>query len=182
MKRLTLLRHAKSGEDGHGLRDVDRPLNAKGRRAARTMGRLLRERSVTFDRVLASPARRVAETIEELAIGRAAAIQPVWEKRVYLASAGELLEIIRATPDDVTSLLLVGHNPGLEELVLRLVPGRTQDPARDQVEEKYPTASLAAIELPVSRWDEVTEGQGKLADFVRPRDVDPALGPDALAG
>ena len=179
MKRLTLLRHAKSGDDGSVARDFDRRLNAKGRRAARAIGRHLRERAVTFDRVVASPAVRVVETIEELATGRAAAIDPQWEKDIYLATARELLEIVRRTPDEVGSLLLVGHNPGLEELVLCLVPDRDEDATRDKVEEKYPTASLAEIELAIDRWGDAAAGAGTLAGFVRPRDLDPALGPDA---
>ena len=182
MKRLTLLRHAKSGEDGGALRDLDRPLNAKGRRAARAMGRHLREQGVSFDRVIASPARRVAETIEELAIGRAAAIRPEWDKGIYLAPARELLELLHAIPDEVDNLLLVGHNPGLEELVLCLVPDQADDGTRDRVGEKYPTASLATIELAIAHWSETTAGVGRLASFVRPRDLDPALGPDVVAG
>ena len=178
MKRLTLLRHAKSGDDGSVTRDFDRRLNAKGRRAARAMGRYLREKAISFDRVVASPAVRVTETIEELATGRAAAIDPQWEKGIYLASARDLLEIVRHTPDDIESLLLVGHNPGLEELVLCLVPDRDEDRARDKVEEKYPTASLAEIQLAVRCWGDVATGAGSLTSFVRPRDLDAALGPD----
>ena len=178
MKRLTLLRHAKSGDDGSVARDFDRRLNAKGRRAARAMGRHLRERDVRFDRVVASPAVRVAETLEELATGRAAAIDPQWDKAIYLATAHELLEIVRAMPDEIGSLLLVGHNPGLEELVLCLVPDRDDHGARDKVEEKYPTASLAEIELPIEHWRDAAAGVAALVGFVRPRDLDPALGPD----
>jgi phosphohistidine phosphatase len=178
MKRLTLLRHAKSGDDGTVARDFDRPLNAKGRRAARAIGRHLRDQRVVFDRVVASPALRVAETIEEVATGRAAVIDPAWDQRIYMATARELLEIVRATPESVGSLLLVGHNPGLEELVLSLVPDRDEDDARDKVEQKYPTAGLAEITLPIAQWADTRAGAGQLVAFTRPRDLDPALGPD----
>ena len=178
MKRLTLLRHAKSGDDGLVARDFDRRLNAKGRRAARAIGRYLRDEGLRFDAVVASPAVRVTETIAEVATGYGTAIAPAWERRIYLASAAELLEVVHDTPAEAGSLLLVGHNPGIEQLVLLLVPGGG-DTARGHVEEKYPTASLAGISLDVAGWNEVAAGGGRLERFVRPRDLDPDLGPDA---
>jgi phosphohistidine phosphatase len=74
--------------------------------------------------------------------------------------------------------MLVGHNPGLEDLILMLVPDDPEDMVRDQVEEKFPTASVAEISLPVDRWQDVKANQGELARFVRPRDLDPSLGPE----
>ena len=179
MKRLTLLRHAKSGDDGLVARDFDRRLNGKGRRAARAIGRHMRETGLRFDAVLASPATRVAETLEEVGEGYGAALDPRWERCIYLATPDDLLELIQGASDTAESLLLVGHNPGLEQLVLMLVPGRMDDAARGQVEEKYPTASLAEIAFDVGRWADVAAGAGRLVRFVRPRDLDPALGPDA---
>jgi len=178
MKRLLLLRHAKSGQDGWAERDFDRRLNAKGRRAARTIGRYLREQAIGFDAVLASPAVRVTETLDEVASGYGAPLSPQWERRVYLASAGDLLDLVRETPSEADTLLIVGHNPGLEQLTLLLVPERARGEARDQVEEKYPTASLAEITLDTPEWAGVQQGHGRLVRFIRPRDLDPALGPD----
>jgi phosphohistidine phosphatase len=177
MKRLTLLRHAKSGEDITATRDFDRTLNAKGRRAARAMGRHMRAAALRFDAVLASPAIRVAETLEEVAAGYGAALSPTWERRIYLASSDELLDVIHAAPDQAESLLLVGHNPGLEQLVLMLVPGNAPG-ARDEVAAKYPTGSLAELGFDVARWGEIAPGSGALLRFVRPRDLDPELGPE----
>lgn len=179
MKRLTLLRHAKSGDDGLVARDFDRRLNAKGRRAARAIGRHLRESGARFDTVIASPAVRVAETIEEVAAGYGPGPAPDWRRGVYLASAEELLELVKDAPEASESLLLVGHNPGLEELVLLLVPAAAPGARREAVEEKYPTASVAQIDLDVAHWDEARGGVGRLVSFVRPRDLDPALGPEA---
>jgi phosphohistidine phosphatase len=178
MKRLTLLRHAKSGEDLAARRDFDRQLNGKGRRAARAIGRHMRDSALAFDRVIASPATRVVETVAEVGAGYGAGLQPDWERRAYLASAAELLDLVHEAPDSASSLLLVGHNPGLEQLVLLLVPDQAGDDARDRVEEKYPTASLAEIALEVAHWADVMPGGGRLTRFVRPRDLDPALGPD----
>jgi phosphohistidine phosphatase len=179
MKRLTLLRHAKSGDDGTVARDYDRPLNAKGRRAARAIGRHMRDAALRFDAVLASPAARVAETLQEVEAGYGGGLATQWERRIYLATPQELLEVVHHVPDSADSLLLVGHNPGLEQLVLMLVPARVAG-VRGEVEVKYPTASLAEMTFPVDHWTDVDEGRGDLVRFVRPRDLDPALGPDYI--
>src|SRR3546814_8779598 len=93
-----------------------------------------------FDQVTASPAARVKETLESVETGYGAPLDPHFDRRIYLASAETLLDVIHDTPDNADTLLLVGHNPGLEELVLLLVPDREEDGERDKVEEKYPTA------------------------------------------
>lgn len=179
MKRLTLLRHAKSGDDGTVARDFDRPLNAKGKRAARAIGRHMRDEALRFDVVLASPATRVAETLQEVESGYGAALSPQWEKRIYLATSDELLDVVHAAPASADSLLLVGHNPGLEQLALQLVSSTTDGPRRE-IEAKYPTASLAEMTFAVGRWQDVTNDGGQLVRFVRPRDLDPELGPDYM--
>lgn len=176
MKSLTLLRHAKSGWDDPVSRDFDRPLNPRGRRAARAVGREMKAQRLVFDLALASPARRVIETLEEVATAYGP-IQPEFDQRLYLASTATLLEIVRATPGEVGRLLLVGHNPGLEELALCL-SGRDDAGLRGEVEVKYPTGTVAEIELPVERWTEVKAGLGRIGRFIRPRDLDPELGPD----
>lgn len=179
MKRLTLLRHAKSGWDDPVSRDFDRPLNERGKRASETIGRWLRDQALSFDYIAASPAVRCVETIEHVAIGYGETMAPVWDKRAYLASSSALLEIVHEAPRESERMLLVGHNPGLEDLILLLVPDQAGDDARDAVEEKYPTASLVEIDFGVERWADIKSGTGKLVYFKRPRDLDPALGPEA---
>ncbi len=179
MKTLTLLRHAKSGWDDLALRDFDRPLNAKGKRAAMTVGRHWRQLGLSFDRVIASPAVRVVETLEQIGQGYGDDLAPAWDRRVYLASAMALLDIVRQQPDAADSIVLAGHNPGLEDLILLLVPDADGAALRDAVEEKFPTASTARLEFDVDRWAEAAANGARLALFVRPRDLDPALGPDA---
>ena len=176
MKTLTLLRHAKSGWDDPATRDFDRPLNAKGRRAATLMGRHLRDEGLVFDRVVASPAIRVMETLDAVEQGLGRRLAPEWDRRLYLASADELIGVVRELPDSVARVLLVAHNPGLEDMVLMLVPDRADD-LRDAVEEKYPTASLAEMTL-ADGWRGATSGSATLTRFVRPRDLDATLGPD----
>ncbi len=87
------------------------------------------------------------------------------------------MEIVRETPEDVGDLMIVGHNPGLEELALLLVPD-TGEEARDRMEMKFPTAALVTIGLDVGDWRAVRKGEGTLLRFVRPRDLDATLGPD----
>ena len=180
MKRLTLLRHAKSGWDDPVSRDFDRPLNARGKKASETIGRWLKSQGLSFDHIAASPAVRVVETIDHVAIGYGETMAPVWDKRAYLASASSLLDIIHEAPADSARMLLVGHNPGLEDLILSLVPDQVGDEARDAVEEKYPTASLVEIDFDVAEWADIKPGAGQLVYFKRPRDLDPALGPEAV--
>ncbi|MFD1787812.1 SixA phosphatase family protein [Sphingomonas floccifaciens] len=179
MKTLTLLRHAKSGWDDPTLRDFDRPLNAKGQRAAQVVGRHWKTLGLTFDRIVASPAVRVVETLEHIGRGYGQTLEPEWDKRLYLASVASLVDVIQEQSDSVDRLLLVGHNPGLEELVLTLVPLAGDNPARADVEEKFPTASLAEMAFDIDRWSDAGADRATLARFIRPRDLDPALGPGA---
>ena len=176
MKTLTLLRHAKSGWDDPVTRDFDRPLNRRGRRAARTVGAKMRKLGLAFDRVLASPARRVVETLEEVA-ETFGPIEPEYEQRLYLATTETLIELLRATDESVERLLLVGHNPGMECLALAL-SGGSENALRGEIELKYPTGTLAEIALDVEGWWQVDGGCGKITRFIRPRDLDPELGPD----
>lgn len=176
MKTLTLLRHAKSDWDDAVQRDFDRPLNNRGRRAARTVGREMKRLGLQFDLCIASPAVRVRETLAEVeaAFGP---LQPSFDERIYLANPDALLELVRAAPEVANSLLLVGHNPGLEMLALSLTaPGVS--PLRGEVEIKYPTGTLAELSLPIDRWSALTPGRAQLIRFLRPRDLDPDLGPD----
>jgi phosphohistidine phosphatase len=177
MKTLTLLRHAKSGWDDPITRDFDRPLNPRGRRAARTIGREMRAQGLRFDRVVASPAVRVVETLADIADGYGSSLGQAYDQRVYLASPAILLDVVHQTEDDADSLLIVGHNPGLEALALLLARGGKEG-LRDELAVKYPTASLAEIGLCVDHWKDVAEGMGTLDRFIRPRDLDPELGPD----
>jgi phosphohistidine phosphatase len=179
MKTLTLLRHAKSGWDDPVKRDFDRPLNPRGRRAARTIGREMRSLGLSFDRVIASPATRVVQTIEEVEQSFGP-ILPAYDERIYLASLSTLVQLVHETADSAERLLLVGHNPGMEELTLFLAG--CDGPLRAEVEIKYPTGTLAEIRLPVAHWRDVAEEQGTIMRFIRPRDLDPELGPDGTHG
>lgn len=175
MKTLTLLRHAKSGWDDPVARDFDRPLNPKGQRAAAMVGRHMKALGLTFDHVVASPAARVVETLDHVEQGYGGDLAPAWDKRIYLASTATLIDVVHDLPAGAEHVLLIGHNPGLEELVLLLVPDGA---LRDEVAIKFPTATLAEMTFDVEGWREVEAGNATLTRFVRPRDLDPSLGPD----
>ncbi len=178
MKKLTLLRHAKSGWDDPVARDFDRPLNPRGKRGARRMGRYMRDEALTYDHVLASPAVRVVDTLDELWDGYGRSLSAVLDKRIYLASCVTLLDVVQEAPDSAQHILLSGHNPGMEDMILMLIPDTADDPLRDSIEEKYPTAALAEMEFDIDAWADLKPRSGRITRFVRPRDLDPTLGPD----
>ena len=145
------------------------------------MGRHIRDFGVRFDRVLASPAVRVAETVElaSKAFGRSFPIE--WDRRIYLASSATLLDVLHGLDGDPQAVLMVGHNPGLEDLIFDLVPDDGSSALRDEVEAKFPTAAFAVLELPAERWGDVAEGSASFAHLTRPRDLDPSLGPELVS-
>src|SRR5690348_13968797 len=129
------------------------------------------KRGMRFDLILASPAARVRETIDgvrqEHDLG-----EPIrFEPRIYMARVSELLELIAAIPDDVSSALLVGHNTSAERLVAKIA--KDDEPGlRRRVEEKFPTAALAVIELPIERWSEIQPDTGQLIELIYPADLE----------
>lgn len=179
MKRLTLLRHAKSDWDDPVARDFDRPLNRRGEKAALLMGQFARTRAMAFDMLVASPAVRVVQTLETFFAGYGQVLDAHWDRRIYLASSPILFDVVRDLPDNADSVLLTGHNPGMEELILDLVADNGASPLREDVEVKFPTASIAVLDLAIDSWGQASENIATLASFTRPRDLDPALGPNA---
>ncbi len=178
MKRLTLLRHAKSDWDDPVARDFDRPLNRRGEKAALLIGQFARSRKLGFDYLVASPAVRVRETLDTFYEGYGEILEAQWDRRIYLAAAPTLFDVIRDLPESADHALMAGHNPGLEELILDLVPDDAANPLREDVEIKFPTASLAVMDLKIERWTDAGAGTAVLLSFTRPRDLDPALGPE----
>jgi phosphohistidine phosphatase len=177
MKLLGLFRHAKSGWQDPRARDFDRPLNDRGRRGAALMGRHIRDHGVHWERAIASPAVRVGETIELAAEAAGRSLAVNWDRRIYLASSATLMDLLREQPGDPASILMAGHNPGLEDLIFDLVPDNGSSPLRDVVEEKFPTAAYAVLELDIDHWSQIAGNCARLVHLIRPRDLDPALGP-----
>ena len=179
MKTLGLLRHAKSDWDDAAQRDFDRGLNARGRKGARLIGRHIREHGIAWDKLIASPAVRVKLTLEAALPEMA----PIWDQRLYLASFDTIVETIEAHAgsgaDEADAILISGHNPGLQDVLLELVaPGKENALFKEAV-VKFPTASYAVLECDVDHWSELKRYCAEVVHFARPRDLDPELGPEA---
>ncbi|KEO88383.1 phosphohistidine phosphatase [Erythrobacter sp. JL475] len=178
MKILGLFRHAKSEWDDTAKRDFDRGLNERGRRGAVTMGDHIRAHGIEWDRLIASPAVRVTETLQ-LGIPE---IPAFLDEKLYLASSDTIMEVAVAHAgegaDEAEAILMSGHNPGLQETILELVsPAHENDLFREAC-VKFPTASYAVLECNVDRWADLRPRCAKLVHFARPRDIDPELGPE----
>lgn len=169
MKRLWILRHAKSSwSDGH-LDDHDRPLATRGERAADAVGEALAERKAQPQRILASTALRVRSTVERVQAQLPEELPVSFEASLYLASAQNWIDRLRSL-NDARDVLVVGHNPGLEELVDALAP-RGETEALRRLRKGMPTAALAEIELPFEDWDEIAPAVGRLVWSLRPKDL-----------
>ena len=171
MTILTVLRHAKSSLGEAGMDDFDRPLNDRGRMAARRLGHELKNRHIRFDRVIASPAARVRETLKEIAHGYANDFDVRFDERIYAASVETLLKLVRMFPEDVDAPLLVGHNPGLQELLVTLARDDGGG-LRRRVSAKFPTSALAIVALSATGWDEVSTDSGEIRELIIPGELD----------
>jgi phosphohistidine phosphatase len=173
MLRLLLLRHAKAAQDS-GEGDYARALTSRGRDDAVKMGRVLDTSAYIPDLVLCSSARRTAETFELLAPELARTPRGEFLNGLYLASPKKIFETIRGGAESTKSLMVIGHNPGMEELAARLSrkPQSKVEAERGKVlREKFPTCALAVLDFDCETWSELEPASGALADFLRPRDL-----------
>ncbi|MGW3144412.1 MULTISPECIES: SixA phosphatase family protein [Streptomyces] len=167
LRRLVVLRHAKSAWP-EGVPDHQRPLAPRGRRDAPAAGRALVESDCLPDLALCSTAVRARQTWE-LASGQWGTPPPVrHDRRLYAADAEDLLDVVREVPPEVETLLLVGHNPGLEDLVLDLA-GDALDDALDQVRTKFPTSAIAVLAWHGTGWEALGPGTALLTSVIVPR-------------
>jgi len=169
-KDLLLLRHAKSSWDDPALDDFNRPLAKRGRRAALRMAEWLAERQIRPGLVLCSPATRTRETLSLIQPALGTDITVRYEGRLYLAEAEDLLHRLREVDTDVGCVLLIGHNPGLQELAITLASDEKK-PERVRLAEKFPTAALAWFRLNTSRWSALRPENGELVAFITPADL-----------
>lgn len=168
MHRLLLLRHAKSSWADPGVRDHDRPLNGRGRRAAPLVGAHLRHADLVPDRVLCSSARRTCETLALLDLPAGTTVDVTHD--LYLADPATVLELVRRVDDGDATLLVVGHNPTTHEVALDLAGGGDPD-ALGRLGAAYPTGALAVLGVP-GRWSDLAPGSATLDAFVVPRDLE----------
>jgi phosphohistidine phosphatase len=160
MKTLFLLRHAKSSWKEPDIADFDRPLNERGRRAAPFMGRLLKVRGFAPDLIISSPAKRARKTAKVFKEAGEYEAEIVFDDRIYEASPNALLYVAGEIDDSLRSVMLVGHNPGMEG-ILRVLTGLT---------EPMPTAAVAVIDLDIDTWKQIASDRGTLRAIFRPRD------------
>jgi phosphohistidine phosphatase len=162
VKNLMLLRHAKSSWKEGDLPDHDRPLNKRGIKTAPLMGHLIRDHEIVPELIVSSTAVRARTTAQAAAAASGYSGEITLTDELYLATAGEILRFARERTDETLgSILLVGHNPGIEDLV-NMLAGRR---------EPFPTAALAVFELDIERWGELELGiPSKLRNLWRPRE------------
>jgi phosphohistidine phosphatase len=167
---LLLLRHAKSSWDDPGLRDHDRPLSERGERSAAAMGAYLRQQGTAPDLVLCSSARRTVDTLTGVRPGLPKGVAVDIDRAVYEVDAAALLDRLRQVPDSVGTLLVIGHNPGLEDLATKL-SGPDSDPgARKALGRKFPTGGFASLVFD-GDWHGLDWNQARLTGFVAPKDL-----------
>ena len=167
MRRLYLLRHAKSSWDDPGLDDHDRPLAPRGRRAVKLLADYVESHDIHPAQVLCSTARRALETLDGVAIKG----EPIIERDLYAASPTTLLDRLGQIDPDTPSVMVVGHNPTLQVLVLRLAGANGgAEEELELVRRKFPTGALATLEFQCE-WSELSAGGAKLVGVVRPKDL-----------
>lgn len=166
MKVIYLLRHAKSSWNDATLADFDRPLAARGIRAAVMMGNHLAHAGIHPALVLCSPARRTCQTAELAGLAN-----PVPESELYEANGMRLLARLKELPDGLPSVMMIGHNPGLRSLALLLAQARPGQRNWDRLAGKMPSGALAILAAGVDRWEDLAVGRCSLEGFVRPKDL-----------
>jgi phosphohistidine phosphatase len=181
MIRLMLLRHAKSSWDDSGIADHDRPLNLRGRAAASLIGRHMADHALVPDRIVCSTARRTRETFAGLLPHFTTDFDAMVLRAVYETETG-YLPLALAYGGDARSLLVIGHNPAIQATALDLI-GSGNPALTAEIAEKFPTAGLAVIDIPVASWRDIRPGAGRVVAFFRPRelevvDADPAAQTD----
>jgi phosphohistidine phosphatase len=168
MPTLYLLRHAKSSWSDPTLPDQERPLSRRGRRDAKRVAKHIARLGIEPELVLCSSAARTRETLELVRPALSTTSTVRLEAELYGAPADKLLERLRAVPEAVTSVMLIGHNPGLQDLALALASAGAE---RERVKEKLPTAALATLILPKTTWSRLSESDAVLAAYVVPKQL-----------
>ena len=172
MRRLLLLRHAKAEPGAAEQEDHDRTLTERGVADAAAMARYLRKQGYIPSRILCSTSLRTVQTVEPVLKLAPAPVD--YLAAIYLAPPGRLMALAQDAADADTVLMLVGHNPGLEQCAVLLArePVKPREQHRlDVLEEKFPTAALAVLDFDIARWKQLAPGTGRLVDFARPKDI-----------
>ena len=170
MKRLLVMRHAKSSWAAPGLEDRERPLNARGREAARRLGLCFREQGIKIDYAFYSSAVRTRETFELLHQAYARQVPAVALPELYLSTGAGMLEIVKTAPVEAATLLVLAHFPGVQELSLALAAA-SDEQISDRIARKFPTGAVADIELAIENWSDAVTACGRLRGYILPRQL-----------
>lgn len=171
MKDLLLLRHAKSSWEAPGRSDIDRALNKRGRKAAVRLAAWFKAQKLRPALILCSPAKRTRETLELLQAAWSKPPEIHYQERLYLAEADDLLVWLHELSDAIPSVLVIGHNPGLQELALRLLPDSAAE-ASARIAGKFPTGALLRLSTRAKSWSGFGPGTAKLVEYVIPAELE----------
>ncbi|MEM7170161.1 MAG: histidine phosphatase family protein [Pseudomonadota bacterium] len=171
MRKLLFLRHAKSSWKEPILDDFDRPLAPRGRKAAPKMASYMRKKLLAPELVLCSRARRAVETWELASKKLRFDGQIYFSQSLYHAEPNEIIAAIRQVPDNIACVLMIGHNPGMEDAAMALSGPGSRPSAKEKLETKFPTAALAEIEFELPGWPDIGWGLGRLVRLTYPRDL-----------
>lgn len=172
MKKLLLMRHGKSDWNKPGQEDIERPLAPRGQKAAGRIAAWIEEHGLRPDAALVSTARRTQETWQLAKDAFGNGVSSEIQEALYLASPGELLEQLAGIADSHATVLVIGHNPGLESLSHLLAGPGTDSAALAELRRGFPTAALAVFELARDSWSSLSSDGARMTDFVRPRDLE----------
>ncbi len=170
MKKLLLLRHAKSDWDDFTLEDHERPLNERGQHNAQQMGAYMADNTIHPDIIYCSTAQRTRQTLSLLLAQGGLSCPVDYVPDIYEATASTLISIVTNCPDKYDTLLIVGHNPGIQMLGLTLTEGQNA-PLRRKLEYRLPTGTLQNITLNINSYTEITQGCGTLESFTKPKSL-----------
>lgn len=167
-RQLILMRHAKSSWKSAAEADFDRPLNGRGKQDAKKMGRWLLNQDIFPEVIACSPARRAAETAVRISTKINFDANNIrWDDRIYEAGIGDLLSVLASCPKTTNTILLIGHNPGLEQLTSYLCASSLPSPTDGKL---VPTATAVRLEI-ANDWSELSDGDANIISIVRPKEI-----------
>ncbi len=167
MKKLYILRHAKSASPSN-IDDHERPLNKRGEDACKLIGKYLKSNNIVPEGILCSTALRTKSTIKNILREAGFDKDVEFNKKLYLATAGEILKELAKADDDINSVMIICHNPGVQHLALVLFGGGDLEAAK-KIKEKYSTAAMAEFSFQVDSWKNITPGSGHLEKYITPK-------------
>ena len=170
MKTIFLLRHAKSSWNKPELDDFERPLAPRGIKSAEKIGKYLKKEKLLPDIIYCSKAVRAKETWELVNRIVKKKNNINYKNKLYMANFSDFLNIIKETKDNFKSLMLISHNPGIENFALEIIKNKESEKYKN-IDYKYPTGALSIIKFNIKKWNEVTSSTGEIYEFIKPKEL-----------